>query len=50
MKDPVEIIGIFPLPHRLGTWISGTNKVATSPINPNTTNLLFMRPLFSSLL
>jgi len=42
MKDPVEIRGISALPHGLGTEISGTNKLATSPINPNIKNLLFM--------
>jgi hypothetical protein len=42
MKDPVEMRGISPLPHRLGAEISGTNKPATSPSNPNIKNFLFM--------
>ncbi len=48
MKDPVEIRGISPLPHRLGIEISGTNKLATSPINPNIKNFLFIgTPVYS---
>ena len=48
MKDPVEIRGISPLPHRLGTEMSNKNTLATSPTNPKINTFLFIvTPVYS---